>query len=80
MGLLKVAELALDDLVRHAVHRFGDVGKKPRLLPLVEKVKQGPRGPALRAFWLPVMGAPAEVVNCFFSSMICSFLAGSVQG
>jgi len=44
-------QLAFDDLFRHALHRFGDIGEKSRFLAGIEKVKQSPRLAILIIFY-----------------------------
>ncbi len=47
MHLLEMPQLALDDVIRYALHRLGDVGEKPGLLTVVEQIKGCSREDAL---------------------------------
>lgn len=43
MHFFEIIQLTLDNLMRHALHRFGNVGEKSGLVAVVEQIEQRPR-------------------------------------
>ena len=43
MHFFEMSQLAFDNFIRRALHRFGGVGEKSGLLAVVEQIEQDPR-------------------------------------
>jgi hypothetical protein len=41
MHLVEMVQLTLDDVIRHTLHRFGDVGEEPGFFAIIEQIEQG---------------------------------------
>jgi len=40
MHFFKMSQLAPDDIVRHALHRLGDIGKEPGFLTVIKQIEK----------------------------------------